>query len=135
MALKNAYGTLTSKTTVTGGNTLVDLTASANNGAITVAIQNANGYVNFASTTNDYIEFTKYSLERVKNTYYEDLKASEGYKFREKELKRQLLDLKNKYKSQLKDLQNVKLTKTVNQYKVKELEIIVDTIAVIKFVT
>jgi hypothetical protein len=41
-----------------------------------------------------------------------------GYKSAEKEIK----DLKNKYKSWLKDLENVKLTKTINQEEVIKLK-------------
>ncbi len=54
------------------------------------------------------------------NEYYRC--ALGGYETAEKETKKQLRDLKNKYKSWLKDLENVKLTKTINQEEVIKLK-------------
>ena len=54
------------------------------------------------------------------NEYYRCALA--GYEIAEKETKKQLKDLKNKYKSWLKDLENIKLTKTINQEEVIKLK-------------
>lgn len=45
-----------------------------------------------------------------------------------KKLKKQVIDLKNKYNSQLKDLKTEKLSKRIDQEKIKELEIRIDTL-------
>ena len=46
----------------------------------------------------------------------------EGFNSAEKEIKKQLKDLKNKYASHLVDEQRVKLTKTINQEEVLKLK-------------
>jgi len=50
------------------------------------------------------------------------------YNFAQKEIRQKLLDKLNAYKSRLKELKTEKLSKTINQDKVKELEIRIDTI-------
>jgi len=50
---------------------------------------------------NILIEDIKYDLQEVKKRYYEDLRMSYGYKFREKEIKKKLKDEYNKYNSWL----------------------------------
>jgi hypothetical protein len=45
-----------------------------------------------------------------------------------KKLKKQVIDLKNAYNSQLKDLKSAKLSKRIDQEKIKELEIRIDTL-------
>jgi hypothetical protein len=44
-----------------------------------------------------------------------------GFNSAEKEIKKELKDLKNKYNSWLKEIENVKLTKTINQEEVIKL--------------
>ena len=63
----------------------------------------------------DYLEGLTSELQEVKKDYYDDIKRSDGYKFREKEIKKKLKDEYNKYNSWLQQLNNFKLTKTVNQ--------------------
>ena len=46
----------------------------------------------------------------------------EGFNSAEKEIKKQLKDLKNKYSSHLVDEQRIKLTKTINQEEVLKLK-------------
>ena len=45
-----------------------------------------------------------------------------------KKLKKQVIDLKNKYNSQLITLKTEKLSKRIDQEKIKELEIRIDTL-------
>lgn len=61
------------------------------------------------------IEYLKDSFKIAKKQWYENLKASEGYKLREKEDKKQILDLLNKYRANLEQVNHFKLDKTVNQ--------------------
>jgi hypothetical protein len=51
-----------------------------------------------------------------------------GFEIAEKKNKSKLKDLLNKYKSQLKDLQSAKLSKRIDEEKIKELEIRIDTL-------
>jgi hypothetical protein len=74
------------------------------------------------------IEDIKYDLEMVKKRYFEDLKQHPAYDFAQKEIKQKLLNKLNHYKSNLKQETAVKLTKIINQDKVKELEIRIETL-------
>ncbi len=69
------------------------------------------------------IEDIKYDLEMVKKRYFEDLKQHPAYNFAQKEIKRQLLDKLNHYKSNLQDETKVKLNRLANKEKIRELEI------------
>ena len=68
------------------------------------------------------MEDIKYDLEMVKKQYYDDLKRHSAYKFREKQIKQQILDLKNKYKSHLQEETNCKIGKNINFVREAELK-------------
>lgn len=46
----------------------------------------------------------------------------------EENFQKRIIDLKNKYKSQLSELKNRKLTKVIDEDKIKELEIKIKTL-------
>ena len=71
---------------------------------------------------NILIEDIKYDLKMVKKQYYDDLKRRSAYKFAQKEIKQQILDLKNKYKSHLQEETNCKIGKNVNFVRETELK-------------
>lgn len=77
---------------------------------------------------NILIEDIKYDLETVKKQFYEDIRNSFEYNFAVKENKKQLLDKLNHYKSNLQYETKVKLTKTLNKERIRELEIRIETI-------
>ena len=54
--------------------------------------------------------------------YYDDLKRRSAYKFAQKEIKQQILDLKNKYKSHLQEETNCKIGKNINFVRETELK-------------
>lgn len=65
MAYKNAYGSITGKMSLNAG-ALDDLTASANDGALTGVTLSVNGVLNFANAT-DNVTFTRSDYEHVGN--------------------------------------------------------------------
>ena len=71
---------------------------------------------------NILMEDIKYDLEMVKKQYYDDLKRRSAYKFAQKEIKQQILDLKNKYKSHLQEETNCKIGKNINFVRETELK-------------
>ena len=71
---------------------------------------------------NILMEDIKYDLQEVKKRYYEDLKRRSAYKFAQKEIKQQILDLKNKYKSHLQEETNCKIGKSINFVRETELK-------------
>ena len=74
-------------------------------------------------------EYYKQYVEGVPLTQDEVLEAYVvGTETAAKKLKKQVKDLKNKYNSQLKDLKTEKLSKRIDQEKIKELEIRIDTL-------
>lgn len=74
-------------------------------------------------------EYYKQYVEGVPLTQDEVLEAYiVGTETAAKKLKKQVIDLKNKYNSQLKDLKTEKLSKRIDQEKIKELEIRIDTL-------
>ena len=81
--------------------------------------------------TNEQLaqEYYKQYVEGVPLTQDEVLEAYiVGTETAAKKLKKQVIDLKNKYNSQLKDLKTEKLSKRIDQEKIKELEIRIDTL-------
>ena len=77
---------------------------------------------------NDYLEGVKEDLEMVKKQYYDDLKRHSAYKLCEKQIKQQILDLKNKYKSHLQEETNCKIGKNINFVKETELKAKISTL-------
>ena len=72
---------------------------------------------------NILIEDIKYDLEMVKKQYYDDLKQHPAYSFAVKEKNKQIKDKINALKSKLAEEKRQKLTKIINQERVKELEV------------
>jgi DnaJ-domain-containing protein 1 len=70
-------------------------------------------------------QFKKEALDKILNCQEGYI---DGYNSAEKKNKSKLKDLLNKYKSQLKDLQSAKLSKRIDEEKIKELEIRIDTL-------
>lgn len=64
---------------------------------------------------NIFIEDIKYDLKTIKNQYYDDLKQHPAYNFAQKEFKKKLKDKFNHLNSNLQQLNNFKMDKTVNQ--------------------
>ena len=54
-------------------------------------------------------------FKRAEKHWYEGLREHPAYSFAEKELKKQILDLLNKYRADLQQVNRSKLDKTVNQ--------------------
>ena len=77
---------------------------------------------------NILIEDIKYDIEMVKKQYYDDLKRHSAYKLCEKQIKQQILDLKNKYKSHLQEETNCKIGKNINFVKTTELKAKISTL-------
>ena len=77
---------------------------------------------------NILIEDIKYDLKMVKKQYYDDLKRRSAYKFAQKEIKQQILDLKNKYKSHLQEETNCKIGKNINFVRETELKAKISTL-------
>ena len=77
---------------------------------------------------NILIEDKKYDLKMVKKQYYDDLKRRSAYKFAQKEIKQQILDLKNKYKSHLQEETNCKIGKNINFVRETELKAKISTL-------
>lgn len=71
---------------------------------------------------NDYLEGVKIDLIMAKKEYLEELNRSEGKKFAQKQIKQQILDLKNKYKSHLQEETNYKIGKNINFVRETELK-------------
>ena len=71
---------------------------------------------------NILMEDICYDLQMVKKQYYDDLKRHSAYKFAEKQIKQQILDLKNKYKSHLQEETNCKIGKNINFVRETELK-------------
>jgi len=69
-----------------------------------------------------------YDLQMVKKQYYDDLKRHSAYTFAQKEIKQQILDLKNKYKSHLQEETNCKIGKNTNFVKETELKVKISTL-------
>ena len=63
-----------------------------------------------------------YYLKMVKKWYLEELNRSDGKKFAQKQIKQQILDLKNKYKSHLQEETNCKIGKNINFVRETELK-------------
>lgn len=59
----------------------------------------------------DYLKGLKSDLQEAKKDYYDDIKCSDGYKFREKEIKKKLKDEYNKYNSWLQQETQFKIGK------------------------
>lgn len=81
--------------------------------------------------TNEQLaqEYYKQYVEGVPLTQDEVIDAYiVGTETAAKKLKKQVTDLKNKYNSQLKDLKTEKLSKRIDQEKIKELEIRINTL-------
>lgn len=102
---------------------------NANQTAYILFKYDSNWYVDFRKLTdytdhkwNILIEDIYYDLEMVKKQYYDDLKRHSAYKFREKQIKQQILDLKNKYKSHLQEETNCKIGKNINFVRETELK-------------
>ena len=72
---------------------------------------------------NILMEDIKYDLQMVKKQYYDDLKQHPAYNFAVKEKNKQIKDKINALKSKLAEEKRQKLTKTLNQERVKELEV------------
>ena len=72
---------------------------------------------------NILMEDIKYDLETVKKQYYDDLKQHPAYSFAVKEKNKQIKDKINALKSKLAEEKRQKLTKTINQERVEELEV------------
>ena len=100
---------------------------------------NQTAYILFKYDSNWYVDFWKlsdytdhkwnilmedicYDLQMVKKQYYDDLKRHSAYKFAEKQIKQQILDLKNKYKSHLQEETNCKIGKNINFVRETELK-------------
>ena len=64
---------------------------------------------------NFLIEDLIEDFKRAEKHWIEGLRASEGYKLRAKEEKKQILDTLNKYRADLEQVNHFKLDKTVNQ--------------------
>ena len=77
---------------------------------------------------NILIEDIKYDLQMVKKQYYDDLKRHSAYKSAEKQIKQQILDLKNKYKSHLQEETNCKIGKNINFVRETELKAKISTL-------
>ena len=77
---------------------------------------------------NILMEDICYDLQMVKKQYYDDLKRHSAYKFAEKQIKQQILDLKNKYKSHLQEETNCKIGKNINFVKETELKAKISTL-------
>ena len=69
-----------------------------------------------------------YDLQMVKKQYYDDLKRHSAYKFAQKQIKQQILDLKNKYKSHLQEETNCKIGKNINFVRETELKAKISTL-------
>ena len=77
---------------------------------------------------NILIEDIKYDLEMVKKQYFDDLRQHPAYQFRAKEIKRQILNKLNHYKSNLQEETKVKLNRLANKEKIRELEIKIEVL-------
>ena len=104
-------------------------TRNANQTAYILFRYDSNWYVDFWKISdytdhkwNILIEDIKYDLKMVKKQYYDDLKRRSAYKFAQKEIKQQILDLKNKYKSHLQEETNCKIGKNINFVRETELK-------------
>ena len=101
--------------------------------------ENQTAYILFKYDSNWYVDFwklsdytdhkwnilmedIKYDLEMVKKQYYDDLKRHSSYNFVQKQIKQQILDLKNKYKSHLQEETNCKIGKNINFVRETELK-------------
>ena len=102
---------------------------NANQTAYILFIYDSNWYVDFWKLT-DYtdhkwsilMEDICYYLKMVKKWYLEELNRSDGKKFAQKQIKQQILDLKNKYKSHLQEETNCKIGKNINFVRETELK-------------
>ena len=100
---------------------------------------NQTAYILFKYDSNWYVDFWKlsdytdhkwnilmedicYDLQMVKKQYYDDLKRHSSYNFAQKQIKQQILDLKNKYKSHLQEETNCKIGKNINFVRETELK-------------
>ena len=77
---------------------------------------------------NDYLEGVKIDLIMAKTEYLEELNRSDGKKFAQKQIKQQILDLKNKYKSHLQEETNCKIGKNINFVRETELKAKISTL-------
>ena len=105
-------------------------THNANQTAYILFKYDSNWYVDFWKLSdytdhkwNILIEDIKYDLQMVKKQYYDDLKQHPAYNFAVKEKNKQIKDKINALKSKLAEEKRQKLTKTINQERVKELEV------------
>ena len=105
-------------------------THNANQTAYILFKYDSNWYVDFWKLSdytdhkwNILIEDIKYDLQMVKKQYYDDLKQHPAYNFAVKEKNKQMKDKINALKSKLAEEKRQKLTKTLNQERVKELEV------------
>jgi hypothetical protein len=64
---------------------------------------------------NILIDDLIFDLREVKKQYYDDLRVHPAYLFCAKENKKKILDLLNKYRADLEQVNHFKLDKTVNQ--------------------
>ena len=110
-------------------------TRNANQTAYILFKYDSNWYVDFWKLSdytdhkwNILMEDIKYDLEMVKKQYYDDLKRHSAYKLCEKQIKQQILDLKNKYKSHLQEETNCKIGKNINFVRETELKAKISTL-------
>ena len=103
---------------------------NANQTAYILFKYDSNWYVDFFKLSdytdhkwNILMEDIKYDLQMVKKQYYDDLKQHPAYNFAAKEKNKQIIDKINALKSKLAEEKRQKLTKTINQERVKELEV------------
>ena len=103
---------------------------NANQTAYILFIYDSNWYVDFWKLTdytdhkwNILMEDICYDLQIVKKQYYDDLKQHPAYIFAVKEKNKYIKDKINALKSKLAEEKRQKLTKTINQERVKELEV------------
>lgn len=77
---------------------------------------------------SNFIEKIKEELKIEERQYYDDLKRHSAYNFAQKQLKQQILDLKNKYKSHLQEETNCKIGKNINFVRETELKAKISTL-------
>ena len=113
----------------------IDFKRNENQTAYILFKYDSNWYVDFWKLSdytdhkwNILMEDIKYDLEMVKKQYYDDLKRHSSYNFVQKQIKQQILDLKNKYKSHLQEETNCKIGKNINFVRETEIKAKISTL-------
>jgi len=77
---------------------------------------------------DSFLSLLKSRLKLGKSLYELELIESDGYKFAQKEIKKELKDKLNALKSKLAEEKTEKISKRIDKEKIRELEIKIETI-------